>query len=41
MGPRQDLLNQDNGNTHISGYYDANWVGSPMDRFFHGKMLYN
>ncbi|RDX82542.1 putative mitochondrial protein, partial [Mucuna pruriens] len=30
--PRQGLLYEDKGDTHISGYCDADWAGSPIDR---------
>ncbi|RDX88627.1 Copia protein, partial [Mucuna pruriens] len=30
--PRQGLLYEDKENTHTSGYCDANWAGSPIDR---------
>jgi len=30
--PRQGLLYEDKGNVHISGYCDADWAGSPIDR---------
>ncbi|RDX99144.1 putative mitochondrial protein, partial [Mucuna pruriens] len=28
----QDLLYEDKGDTHILGYCDADWIGSPIDR---------
>ncbi|RDX72248.1 hypothetical protein CR513_48290, partial [Mucuna pruriens] len=30
--PGQGLLYEEKGDTHISGYCDADWVGSPIDR---------
>ncbi|RDX62578.1 Copia protein, partial [Mucuna pruriens] len=30
--PGQGLLYEDKGDTHISGYCDADWIGSPIDR---------
>ncbi|RDX91387.1 Copia protein, partial [Mucuna pruriens] len=30
--PRQGLLYENKGDTHILGYCDANWAGSPIDR---------
>ncbi|RDX73384.1 hypothetical protein CR513_47018, partial [Mucuna pruriens] len=30
--PGQGLLYEDKGDTHISGYCDADWAGSPIDR---------
>jgi len=44
----QGLLYEDRGSFHVSGYCDADWAGSPMDRLdivyslevilFHGKV---
>ena len=30
--PRQGLLYEDKGNTHVTGYCDADWGGSPIVR---------
>ncbi|RVW89607.1 Retrovirus-related Pol polyprotein from transposon RE2 [Vitis vinifera] len=33
--PGQGMLYEDRSHTQIIGYTDANWAGSPSDRFFH------
>jgi len=32
--PGQGLLYEDKENLQVSGYYDIDWVGSPIDRHF-------